>query len=96
MPSSGSGDFCMPVLLTRDEALSARLKSARASTEFLTRNWADLQANHTNEFVAVDDGRLLGSGKTPEDAFRIARSNGASKETTQIAFVPAKGTSLYY
>jgi hypothetical protein len=90
------GGGSMPVLLTRDEALSERLRSARASTEYISRHWADLQERYAGQFVAVDNGQLLGVGLTGEEAFSQARSRGGSKDTTQIAFVPPAGTSCFY
>jgi len=86
----------MPILLPRDPSRKARLESARKSSEFLSAEMPKLQEKYAGSFVAVYDGKLVGTGASPPAAIESAVRAGADPEAILVAFVPKVGTSLFF
>src|SRR5437588_10912782 len=51
-------------------------EEARRDNDVYERHEADLLAEHKGEFVAVGEGRVLGTFSKPEEAFALVRQAG--------------------
>lgn len=86
----------MPILLRPNQARRARLESAQRSTQYLAAYLPELQQKYPGCFVAVENGKLRGIGKTTDEALTNAITAGADASMTILHFVPRPGTMLFY
>lgn len=87
----------MPILLPRNQAGTARLLSARRSSEYLAAHMAELREKHAGKFVAVHNGVLVGIGTSATAALEDAvHTKGAIPDETIVTFVPRPGSSFFY
>lgn len=72
----------------------ALLNSFEKDNKWLNEHYEEVQKSHPNEFVAIENAKIIGSGKVVDKLVEELRSKKVKVETILIEFVPRKGLKI--
>lgn len=62
--------------------------------KWLNEHYEKLQEEHPNEFVAIENAKVIGSGKVVDKLVEELRSKKVKVDTVLIEFIPRKGLKI--
>jgi len=63
---------------------------------FIRKKYSELQKSYPNEYVAVDNGKIIAHSKTAKTLTGILKSNGVELTTVLVRFIPKKGVEIVF
>jgi len=63
---------------------------------FIRKNYTELQKLYPDEYVAVDNGRVIAHSKNAKTLSGILKSNGVELITVLVQFIPKKGVEIVF
>ena len=61
---------------------------------FIRKKYSELQKLYPDEYVAVDNGRVIAHSKNAKSLRGILKSNGVELTTVLVQFIPKKGVEI--
>jgi len=63
---------------------------------FARNRYAELQKRYANEYVAIDNGRVIAHSKTIKALSEILSSKGVELTTVLVQFIPKRGVEILF
>jgi len=63
---------------------------------FIRKNYTELQKLYPDEYVAVDNGRVIAHSKNAKTLSGILKSNGVELTTVLVQFIPKRGVEIVF
>ena len=71
-------------------------KVLETGSSFITKNFAKLQENYPNQFIAVEDNKVIFSSFKLEEVISHLQSMNKELNRVLIEFIPKKGIIVLY
>jgi len=63
---------------------------------FLRKKYAELQKRYPDEYVAVDNGKVIAHSKNVKTLSGVLKSNGVELTTVLVQFIPKRGVEIVF
>jgi len=63
---------------------------------FIRKKYSELQNLYPDEYVAVDNGRVIAHSKNAKSLSSTLKSNGVELTTVLVQFIPKRGVEIVF
>jgi len=63
---------------------------------FIRKKYSELQKLYPDEYVAVDNGRVIAHNKNVKTLSGVLKSNGVELTTVLVQFIPKRGVEIVF
>ncbi|MFH1420752.1 MAG: DUF5678 domain-containing protein [Candidatus Aenigmatarchaeota archaeon] len=64
--------------------------------QWVDKHISELQEKHTNEYIAVQEQKLIASGRNLQELIQILKNKGIDTTSVLVQFIPEKGMSIIF
>ena len=72
------------------------ITSMEKNDAFARNRYTELQKRYANEYVAIDNGRVIAHSKTIKALSEILSSKGVELTTVLVQFIPKRGVEILF
>jgi hypothetical protein len=72
------------------------ITSMEKNDAFARKRYTELQKRYANEYVAIDNGRVIAHSKSIKALSEILSSKGVELTTVLVQFIPKMGLKYYF
>ena len=72
------------------------ITSMEKNDTFARKKYAELQKRYANEYVAIDNGKVIAHDEKMKALSDILSSKGVELTTVLVQFIPKKGVEIFF